>query len=135
VIRIFLAAAALVAATMLAAEEETLSADQFDDLTRGRTLQFNWGGKAYGAEQFFDGRRSVWRYADGSCDWGQWRERDGLICFTYESALEEQCWRVSLSGQGLEAELFRQDAPTGFVVTTGRRDSGPLPCPGPRVGS
>lgn len=133
--RAALLATALVSAMHAAAQEAPLSAAEFDAITRGTTHHFTLGDTAYGAEQYFDGHRSLWQYGDTTCEMGHWWERDGLICFSYESEPEEQCWRVTRSGSGFNAELFRQDLSTDLVVTSSGARNQPLSCLGPRVGS
>ncbi|MEM8570986.1 MAG: hypothetical protein AAGG56_08750 [Pseudomonadota bacterium] len=114
---------------------ETPSAPEFEALTKGKSLHFESGGQYYGAEQFFSGRRTLWQFADGNCDPGRWFEADGLICFVYETTPDEQCWRVTGDEVSMEAELYNDGAASGLIVTLTRKDSDPLPCPGPRVGS
>ncbi|WP_424933701.1 hypothetical protein [Amaricoccus macauensis] len=112
-----------------------LSGEEFEEFAEGQTLRFEQNGRFFGAEQFFSGRRSLWQYSDGTCEYGQWYEANGLICFTYESSPDPQCWRVLQYGNGLAVQLFMNGTPTGSVATLTSRDSDPLPCPGPRVGS
>ena len=118
-----------------AAAQEVLTAPAFEKLAEGRTLYFTEQGAPYGAEQYFSGRRSLWRDADGLCETGRWWGDADAICFGYEDGGPAQCWRFRRGPQGVTAELVENGADTGFVVEMSHADAEPLPCPGPRVGS
>ena len=114
---------------------EPVSPQAFEELSRGRTLHFTLGGQAFGSEQYFDGRRSLWRFADGTCQQGVWHAEGEEVCFVYESNPETQCWRFFRSGAGLSAERVEDGQSTGFVLDLGHSDGAPLPCAGPPVGA
>ena len=114
---------------------EPMTADAFQALAEGHVLHFTYQGAPFGAEQYFPGRRSLWRYADGTCAAGVWWPEAGGICFRYEMRGDTQCWRFDDRPDGFAAELVEGGAGTGFVLELNRRDDAPLPCPGPRVGS
>jgi hypothetical protein len=118
-----------------AAAGEVLSPGAFAALAEGRTLHFTHLGRPYGAEQYFPGQRSLWRYADGSCAEGRWWAAGEDVCFRYEGAPEVQCWRFLSRPGGLAAEKLEGEAVTGFVVEMSHADRVPLACPGPKVGS
>jgi hypothetical protein len=59
------------------AAAEPLDAAAFERLARGRTLHFTLDGLPFGSEQFFDGRRSLWRFTDGECGSGGWWDQGG----------------------------------------------------------
>jgi hypothetical protein len=119
----------------LALAEAPLSGDAFEAFSLGHTLWFERDGAFHGAEQFLAGRRSLWLYPDGRCERGEWFEADGLICFVYETTPAPQCWRVRQEGDALAAELVVGGVPSGHPVRLVRKDTAPLPCPGPEVGS
>jgi hypothetical protein len=58
-----------------------------------------------------------------------------LICFAYDGGAEASCWSVAYDGGQVRAEMVRDGAATGFVLELERRDTAPLPCPGPATGS
>lgn len=126
---------ALLAPCAAAGAQETVSPEAFEALSEGRTLRFEQDGQFYGAEQFFTGRRTLWQYPDGRCVYGRWYESGRLICFVYEDTPDPQCWKVSRDGEALEVELYIRGMPTGVAATLAGRDTEPLACPGPRVGS
>jgi hypothetical protein len=118
------------AAAPLAAQEMTPQA--FQAFSVGRTLHFTLNGAPFGAEQYFDGRRSLWRFADGTCQAGRWWDEGDRICFDYGES--PSCWRLRGQASGFAAALVERGAETGFVLELERTDQTPLPCPGPDVG-
>ncbi|HRO12091.1 hypothetical protein [Amaricoccus sp.] len=130
--------AALLALLLLAAPaagQEILTPEAFEAMAEGRTLHFTHLGRPYGAEQYLPGRRSIWRYADGSCTQGRWWAEGERICFRYDTDPEAQCWRFLPRPGGLAAERLEGAAATGFTVEMSRADTAPLACPGPKVGT
>lgn len=113
----------------------TVAPNVFEAMSEGRTLYFSRNGEDFGAEQYFPGRRALWRYIDGSCAWGRWYESDGLICFEYENADGPQCWDFQGDGTSFSAALVENGAPTGLLLHLSGMDQRPLDCPGPGVGS
>jgi hypothetical protein len=127
---------ALVAALAAPAAGETpMTPEAFEALAEGRTLHFSLDGAPFGAEQFLPGRRTLWRFADETCEPGRWRAEGAAICFEYVSEPGPICWRVLQGVPGLTAALLEGGAETGFRLQLDRIDPAPLPCPGPRVGS
>jgi len=118
-----------------AAAQEVLTPGEFEALAEGRTLHFTYEGLPYGDEQYLPGRRSLWRYADGSCAEGVWWGEAERICFRYATDPEAQCWRFLPRPGGLAAERVVGDTGTGFVVEMSHMDGTPLPCAGPYVGT
>lgn len=112
-----------------------ISAAEFEALAEGNTLHFSLGDAPFGAETFHAGRRSVWRFPDGTCESGTWRERDGAICFAYDGDPGEQCWRFSRSGGRVLAHFIEDGVPDPEPVTLDRIDRTVLACPGPHVGA
>jgi hypothetical protein len=130
------AAAALALALALpAAAQDVLPPEAFEAMSEGRTLHFSRLGLPFGAEQYFPGRRSLWRFADGTCLAGEWRPAGEAICFTYEGDPAEQCWHLRQWGGRFAAHLIEDGAEAGFRLDLERIASEPLPCPGPQVGS
>ena len=107
-----------------------MTAEAFERFAEGRTLHFSRDGRPFGAEQYFPGRRSLWRFDGGGCEEGVWWGEGPLICFRYRDG-EPQCWRFRGSPGAFEAESV--DA--GFTVRFSHADERPLDCPGPKVGS
>ncbi len=114
------------------ARAEPVSPGEFEALAEGMTLHFGLDGIPFGAEQFFAGRRSLWQFADGTCQEGRWWDEGGLICFAYPPEPAELCWRLTRENGRLFAENMTQG---GLRLEMIRRDEIPLPCPGPDVGS
>jgi hypothetical protein len=117
------------------AAAEAMSPDGFEAVAQGHVLHFTLRGAPFGAEQYFPGRRSLWRYADGTCATGSWWGEGDRVCFRYDERTDTQCWRFLDRPGGLAAELVEGGAGTGFVLELSRRDETPLACPGPKVGS
>ena len=115
--------------------QETLSASAFAALAEGHTLHFSLDGAPFGAEQYFTGRRSLWRFADGRCEAGTWTADGNRICFDYANGAPPQCWRFRHTAGGLDAALVEDGAETGLRLRLSRLDQQPLACPGPDVGS
>ena len=111
---------------------EPVSPAEFEALAEGMTLHFGLDGIPFGAEQFFAGRRSLWQFADGTCQEGRWWDEGGLICFAYPPEPDEMCWRLTRENGTLFAENMTQG---GLRLEMIHRGNVPLPCPGPDVGS
>jgi hypothetical protein len=114
------------------APAEPVSTEEFEALAEGMTLRFALDGIPFGAEQFFAGRRSLWQFADGTCQEGRWWADGGMICFAYSPDPAEMCWRLTRETGRLFAESM---VPGGLRLEMTGRDDIPLPCPGPDVGS
>ncbi|MEM9047448.1 MAG: hypothetical protein AAGC92_01905 [Pseudomonadota bacterium] len=117
-----------------AADTEILGEEGFRALAEGQTLWFEQGGVPFGAEQYFDGGRTLWRPEGGLCEYGIWYEQDGAICFVYENGTGPQCWQVLRR----DGEVFARSLsdPSGLAeLKMSRRDQQPLDCPGPSVGA
>jgi hypothetical protein len=106
--------------------------DEFGAMAEGHTLRFTLDGAPFGAEQYFRGRRSLWRFEGGGCLEGRWWPDGELICFRYEDAPAAECWRFR---DDFAAELVEHSAGTGLVLQLSGIDTAPLDCPGPSVGS
>ncbi len=107
----------------------------FEALSTGRTLHFTLDGQPFGSEQFFAGRRSLWRYADATCEPGVWRAEGQAICFEYDTSPEAVCWHFVETPEGYAAQLVEDGAPSDLRLDLARIGTDPLPCPGPEVGS
>lgn len=118
-----------------AVAQEPMPAEAFEALAEGRTLHFTLDGLPFGSERFFAGRRSLWRYVDGTCAHGRWFGEGDAICFVYEDGAAPICWTFTTEGGGHQARLVENGAETGFVLDLAGIDDAPLDCPGPEVGS
>ena len=67
-----LMAALMLAGAARAADDTPLTAEAFDALTLGKTMDTASGGTVYGIETFLPGRRVVWRDAQ-RCVEGRWQ--------------------------------------------------------------
>jgi hypothetical protein len=128
-----LALAALLAP--LAAVAQTVAPGEFEALSEGKTLHFTLGGAPFGAEQYFAGRRSLWRFADGTCEAGEWWGEGDRVCFRYDAGGAAQCWLFRERPGGFAAALVENGAETGFVLELSHSDRTPLDCPGPALGT
>lgn len=108
-----------------------MTAETFERLAEGRTLYFTRDGRPSGAEQYFPGRRSLWRFEDGTCEEGRWWGEGRLICFQYGEDVPAQCWHFSGPTEAFTAE----SVDSGFVLRFSHADTTPLACPRPKVGS
>lgn len=128
-----LALAATLAVTLAlpAAAQERLTAQEFDRYTRGKTLFYGREGQTYGAENYYANRRVLWSFLDGNCSAGEWYERDGLICFTYENNPDPQCWSFTKGPAGLIAR-FENEPTTTELYEAGETGDG-MVCTGPGV--
>lgn len=123
------------AAAPAAAEQSIVPPRAFEAMSENRTLHFTLHGRPFGAEQFFTGRRSLWRHADGVCAPGIWRPEGDAICFEYEGDPAPVCWRLLDTPEGYVASLVEGGEEAGLRLDLDRIGAEPLPCPGPRVGS
>jgi hypothetical protein len=65
------------------ATDPPLTAETFEALVEGKTMDTYNDSGWFGIETFLPGRRTIWRDAD-RCLHGTWYERDGMICYDYE---------------------------------------------------
>ena len=122
---------ALLITTPLAAQT-AMTAQEFDDYTRGKTLFYNSNGQAYGAERYLSNRRVEWSFLDGECKPGSWYEHNGQICFTYDDNPDPQCWTFEKSSQGLIARF--ENAPATTELYEAEDIDEELLCLGPKIG-
>ncbi len=106
--------------------ETIISPSEFEKLSTGKTLYFTFEGQPFGVEQFFTGRRSKWRFEDGSCENGEWFADNDLICFNYEGGLETQCWHFLKTDDGYGARA--EGAAPDEILNLDRIDTKPLLC-------
>ncbi len=116
-----------------AAADAPIDANEFDALTRGKTLTYSSNGFDFGAEEYLEDRRVRWTFLDGECFDGTWYESGELICFAYEGFTEDQCWTFQSGPGGLVAQ-FEND-PSSRPVYQTRESREPLLCLGPKVGA
>ena len=90
------------AATAEEAADPALSADAFESLVEGRTMDTHDSTGRYGVETFLPGRRAIWRDAD-RCLEGTWRAAGPLICFDYQGEPTSYCWTYHDRGGWLMA--------------------------------
>ncbi|MBK0326731.1 hypothetical protein I5535_05420 [Rhodobacteraceae bacterium F11138] len=112
--------------------QDTMSAEEFDTYTRGKTLYYGFQGEPYGVERYLNGRRVIWSFLDGKCKEGVWYEESGQICFLYEDRLDPQCWTFSQSGTGLIARF--ENTPEETEIYDARNMDKEMLCYGPDVG-
>ncbi|MCX7559292.1 hypothetical protein OS190_06895 [Sulfitobacter sp. F26204] len=114
------------------AAQDLMTAKEFDDYTRGKTLFFGQNGQAYGAEIYHENRRVEWSFLDGDCKQGEWYEANGLICFIYENNPDPQCWSFRRGTTGLIARFENRPNTTELYEARDRDEK--MLCLGPKVG-
>jgi len=112
--------------------DPTLTAEEFDALTEGRTMTWAEFGSVYGVEQYLPGRKVRWTVLGDDCKTGHWYPDGSAICFLYEDDLDPYCWEITQSGSGLRAR-FTTDAPESEPVVV-EDTSEQMACFGPEVG-
>lgn len=111
----------------------SMTAEEFDNYTRGKTLFYGSEGELYGVERYLDNRRVIWSFLDGQCKDGWWYEEAGQICFIYEDRPgDPQCWTFSRAPGGLQAQ-FENDPDATELYEAEDVDEEML-CYGPDVG-
>ena len=85
--------------------DPTLTAEEFDALTQGRTMSWAEFGSVYGVEQYLPGRKVRWTVLGDDCKTGHWYPDGTAICFLYEDDLDPYCWEITASGNGLRARF------------------------------
>jgi len=115
-----------------AAAQSSMTAQEFDDYTRGKTLFYGNGSEPYGAEIYLPDRRVRWSFLDGQCMDGTWYEADGMICFTYEDIEAPQCWSFERGADGLVARFENNPAITPLFEA--RENTQEMLCLGPKIG-
>ena len=116
--------------------QSPMTPGEYEALAEGRTLHYTLQGRPFGAEQYFPGRRSIWRFNTGICTSGEWHAEGDNICFTYGSDAPAICWRFQRSGDRVSAALMPSatDPDPDFRLDLSHIDDEPLPCPGPDTG-
>ena len=119
-------------ATAAGAAETPVSPEAFDALSRGRTLVYSDGDRAYGVEQYLPGRKVIWAFLGEECRQGQWYAEGNEICFVYDNNPVPQCWAYFNTPDGLKAR-FRGD-PAELPMISVAESPTPMPCQGPMLG-
>jgi hypothetical protein len=116
-------------------DSPSMTAEEFDAYTLGRTLSYSLQGTPYGIEEYLPDRRVRWAFVGQECQTGVWYERNGNICFLYDNApADEQCWRFRLTeGGGLSAVFQGPDGPSTELYEVQQSDQ-PLTCAAPGLG-
>ncbi|KIN61557.1 hypothetical protein Z945_2549 [Sulfitobacter noctilucae] len=109
-----------------------MTAEQFDNYTRGKTLFYGQNGQTYGAEIYHDNRRVEWSFLDGDCKAGEWYEDAGLICFVYENNPNPQCWSFTRGASGLIARF--ENRPNTTELYEAEEGGEKMLCLGPKIG-
>ncbi len=128
---LFLITALLAPLPLLA--QSSMTAEEFDEYTRGKTLFYGQSGAPYGAEIYHENRRVQWSYLDGECKEGHWYEAtENLICFVYDDNPDPQCWTFQKGPAGLIAQ-FEND-PASSTLYEANDIGEEMLCLGPEVG-
>ncbi len=102
--RLCLALALCVFPVAALAEGPPLTAEEFEAIVEGKTMDTHDNTGLYGVETFLPGRRAIWRDAS-SCLEGTWRAQGEMICFDYQGASYPYCWTYHDRGDSLIAWL------------------------------
>lgn len=132
VVRLLVLSATLLAQPAIAADRP-ISPAEFEALVTGKTLSYSSGDQQYGTEEYFEGRRVRWAFANEECIDGRWYDAGERVCFVYEGLATPQCWAFYLRDDRLMAR-FEND-PVGSELHEIQRQSEPLFCPGPEIGA
>ena len=117
----------------MALAEAPITPQEFEARVTGKTLTYSSGGRPYGAEEYFEGRRVRWSFLDGECQEGHWYVSGPQICFIYEDIAEPQCWQFFSKGGKMIAR-FENEPIQEEIYETSKHDD-PLMCLGPKVGA
>ena len=112
--------------------QSTMTGQEFDAYTRGKTLFYQSGGQTYGAERYLENRSVEWSFLDGECKAGQWYEDAGQICFTYDDRPDPQCWTFEKGSNGLIARF--ENNPNTTELYEAQDSDEKMLCLGPKVG-
>lgn len=80
-----------------AAVGPALTAEAFEALVEGKTMDTHGSDGVYGVETFLPGRRAIWRDPE-QCLEGRWRPEGELICFDYIGEPLPYCWTYHEQG-------------------------------------
>ena len=124
-----LSAALATCALPVLAQDPALTAEEFDRLTQGKTMDtYDRDSGLYGVESFLSGHRVIWKDAEG-CMHGTWEQVGEQICFTYDSGSNNPvCWTYHDRG-GWMMGWFRGDRQTVPIMLQ-PSTAGPVSCEG-----
>ncbi len=109
-----------------------MSPSAFEVFATGKTLAYAQNGTIWGRETYLPGRHVMWRAVGEDCELGHWWPENGAICFGYEDGTTNQCWAFARGPGGLTASFLGKPGSPPARVT---EEKGPVPCPGPAIGS
>ncbi len=99
------------------AQQDSLTASQFEAYVLGRTFDFGYVGiEPYGLEKYMPDRQVYWSWGDGVCEIGEWYTNGEQICFAYENNPDPQCWYYHLDGGRLRASFVGLDGIVGGEI-------------------
>ena len=113
--------------------ETLLNAEQYDGISLGKTIYLDQGDEFYGAEQHFEGRRTMWKQAGGECVEGFWYQEGDAICFTYPALGDTACWLIFQTDVGIKARLVGADPMDDLLIVA--VDTNELLCETPFLNS
>ncbi len=112
--------------------ETPMSASEFEQYFTGKTMYFEFEGRAFGGEHYMENRRVRWSVENGKCKTGEWYPSGEMICFVYDDDPDPKCWSFYQTDSGIQA--FYQNDPTQTMLSVARETTVPLMCLGPEVG-
>ncbi|MEJ6708178.1 MAG: hypothetical protein QNK92_05090 [Amylibacter sp.] len=114
--------------------ETIVTAEEFQSLSQGKTMYFSQNGFFFGAEQFYNRRRSLWQNNAKECLDGEWYVKEDFICFNYDLDTDPSCWHFFKKGGSFYARS-EGTASKDFDIFMYNIDTKPLDCKGPDVGA
>lgn len=96
--------------------ETILNAQEYDDISLGKTIYLDQGDAFYGAEQHFPGRRTMWKQAGGQCVEGFWYQSGDAICFNYPELADTACWLILQTQEGIKARLVGSEPMEDLLI-------------------
>ena len=104
----------VIAGTAQAKDEVAVQPEEFEQIVTGRVLEYHVTGSSrlVGYESYLPGRKTIFRYGDGSCVAGHWYPKSGEICFVYDTEPKPNCIRYVRRGKTFAAHDPRQDGTT-----------------------
>jgi hypothetical protein len=115
--------------------DETVSPQDFEALSTGKTLHFEMFGEPYGSEQFFANHHTLWKPLLGACEDGQWFAQGNLICFQYGTPEQPVCWHFINRDGTYYARESNEPPNSIYEIELVASDAEPLDCPAPNLGS
>ncbi|KPP93728.1 MAG: hypothetical protein HLUCCA08_06000 [Rhodobacteraceae bacterium HLUCCA08] len=107
--------------------QRTVTPDEFDAITEGRTIGWRYPNGAVGVEYYMANRQVLWQVDRDECTAGEWFAQGDAICFVYGPDDVPGCWFV----YERDGKLIVNDVDAPMVELVEKGDAAPLVCAGP----